>query len=213
VGQVSQIQLQKISSSYHFKEQSMIFRQRATSFFIAMSAVLALAACGSSVKLDEVPVTDLQGTGITQSVVPQTTTSAAGGQTGVAQRSVQPVNIDPAAMDRAGPQGAARVILFDYDSFVIRPEYQSAMEAHARFLVASKTRKLAVEGHTDESGGREYNLALGQKRAEAVRRGLVLLGAVDAQIEAVSFGEEKPADAASNEAAFAKNRRAEFTYR
>jgi peptidoglycan-associated lipoprotein len=84
------------------------------------------------------------------------------------------VNVDPAALDKAGPQGAAKVILFDYDSFVIKPEYQGAIDAHARFLTAGKNRKLAVEGHTDESGGREYNLALGQKRAEAVRRTLGL---------------------------------------
>ena len=96
---------------------------------------------------------------------------------------------------------------------MIKPEYQSAIDAHARFLTSNKAKKLAVEGHTDESGGREYNLALGQKRAEAVRRALGILGVTEAQIEAVSFGEEKPADAASNETAFAKNRRAELNYK
>ncbi len=190
----------------------MNFRQRTSSIFISLSAVLALAACGSSVKLDDVPVTDAKGTSITQPVVVQSTTSS-GTQTGVPERSVQAVIIDQAALDKAGPQGAAKVILFDYDSFVIKAEYLSAIDAHARFLTASKTRKMAIEGHTDESGGREYNLALGQKRAEAVRRALGLLGVADAQLEAVSFGEEKPADAASNEAAFAKNRRAEINYR
>jgi peptidoglycan-associated lipoprotein len=72
---------------------------------------------------------------------------------------------------------------------------------------------MAIDGHTDERGGREYNLALGQKRAEAVRRALMLLGVADSQMEAVSFGEEKPADAASSEDAWAKNRRAELNYR
>jgi peptidoglycan-associated lipoprotein len=105
------------------------------------------------------------------------------------------------------------VIYFDYDSFVIKPEAQSTLEAHARFLSANKARKLAIEGSTDERGGREYNLALGQKRSEAVRRALGLLGATDAQIEAVSFGEEKPAAAGTDEDAYAKNRRAEFNYR
>ena len=79
--------------------------------------------------------------------------------------------------------------------------------------MANKAKRLAIEGHTDESGGREYNLALGQKRAEAVRRALGLLGVADAQVEAVSFGEEKPTDAASNEQAYAKNRRAELNYK
>jgi peptidoglycan-associated lipoprotein len=186
---------------------------RTTHFLIAAGAALTLVACGSSVKLDEVPVTDAKSTSITQPVAVQPSQPSTGTQTGVAERSVQAVTVDPAAIDKAGPQGAAKVILFDYDSYVIKPEYQSAVDAHARFLTASKTRKLAIEGHTDESGGREYNLALGQKRAEAVRRALGLLGVADAQVEAVSFGEEKPADAASNEVAYAKNRRAELNYR
>jgi peptidoglycan-associated lipoprotein len=80
-------------------------------------------------------------------------------------------------------------------------------------LTANKSRKLAVEGHTDQRGGREFNLALGQKRAEAVRRSLGLLGVTDAQVEAVSFGKEKPAASGSDEDSMAKNRRAEINYR
>jgi len=87
------------------------------------------------------------------------------------------------------------------------------VESHARFLRASQARKVMLEGHTDERGGREYNLALGQKRAEAVRRALGLLGVGDAQVEAVSFGEEKPAATGADEGAWAKNRRVEFKYR
>jgi len=87
------------------------------------------------------------------------------------------------------------------------------IEAHAKFIKADKTRKVAIEGHTDERGGREYNLALGQKRAEAVRRALGLLGVSENQIEAVSFGKEKPAVQGSTEDAMAKNRRAEISYR
>ncbi len=88
----------------------------------------------------------------------------------------------------------ARIVYFDFDSFVIKPEFQSVIEAHARFLKANpQARRACIEGHTDERGGREYNLALGQKRAEAVRRALGLLGVGDAQVEAVSYGKEKPA--------------------
>jgi peptidoglycan-associated lipoprotein len=87
------------------------------------------------------------------------------------------------------------------------------IETHARYLRANPDRKAVIEGHTDETGGREYNLALGQKRAEAVRRALALLGVSDAQIEAVSYGKEKPAVLGSDEAALAKNRRAEIIYR
>ena len=118
---------------------------------------------------------------------------------------------------KQGAQGAvpagARIVYFDYDSFVIKPEFQALIETHARFIKVDKTRKVAIEGHTDERGGREYNLALGQKRAEAVRAALGLLGVSDNQLEAVSFGKEKPAATGSDEAAMAKNRRAEISYR
>jgi peptidoglycan-associated lipoprotein len=84
------------------------------------------------------------------------------------------------------------------------------LEAHAKVLSANRSKRMMLEGHTDERGGREYNLALGQKRAEAVLRSMVLLGVQDNQLEAVSFGEEKPAVQGSDEAAWAKNRRVEL---
>jgi peptidoglycan-associated lipoprotein len=87
------------------------------------------------------------------------------------------------------------------------------IEAHARVLKADKTRKASIEGHTDERGGREYNLALGQKRAEAVRKALTLLGVAEGQLEAVSFGKEKPAVLGGSEEAMEKNRRAEIAVR
>jgi peptidoglycan-associated lipoprotein len=106
-----------------------------------------------------------------------------------------------------------RVIYFDFDSFVVKEEFRGTVEAHAKLLSADRKRRLAIEGHTDERGGREYNLALGQKRAEAVAKSLTLLGATDVQIEAVSFGKERPAVQGSDEAAWAKNRRAELNSR
>lgn len=84
----------------------------------------------------------------------------------------------------------ARIVYFDFDSYTIKPEFQSLIDGHARFLKANPQRRISIEGHTDERGGREYNLALGQKRSEAVRRSLGLLGVPDSQIEAVSFGKE-----------------------
>ncbi len=111
------------------------------------------------------------------------------------------------------PEAMARVVYFDYDSFEVKPEFAAMLERNARYVMADGKRRLALEGHTDERGGREYNLALGQKRAEAVRRALSLLGVSDKQVEAVSFGEEKPAENGFTEAAYAKNRRVEFTYR
>jgi len=93
---------------------------------------------------------------------------------------------------------------------VLKDEFRPLIEGYARMLSSTKTKKMVVEGHTDERGGREYNLALGQRRAEAVAKSLVLLGASDSQIEAVSFGKERPAIDGHDEAAWAKNRRAEL---
>jgi len=106
-----------------------------------------------------------------------------------------------------------KVIYFDYDSFVVKAEFQNAIEGHAQFLKNNPRAKVSLEGHTDERGGREYNLALGQKRADSVRQSLSLLGVSSAQIESVSFGEEKPAIQGSDESAFSKNRRTEFFYK
>ena len=174
-------------------------------WIVGVAAVLA--GC-SSVKLDEqgAPVEDRAGTGASAAAGTGGSASATG------QSSVAAVTTD-ASSQKAGPAGVERLVYFDYDSYVVKPEFQSLIESHARFLKANPSRKVAVEGHTDERGGREYNLALGQKRAEAVRRALTLLGAADAQIEAVSFGKEKPAVAGGDEAAWAKNRRAEISYR
>jgi peptidoglycan-associated lipoprotein len=107
-------------------------------------------------------------------------------------------------------QGVGRVVYFDFDSFVVREDARPVVEAHARLLTTDRERRLVIEGHTDERGGREYNLALGQKRAEAVVRSLVLMGAGEHQLEAVSFGEERPAVLGSDETAWSQNRRAEL---
>lgn len=172
-----------------------------------VAALVVLAGCSSGVDLENVPVDDKAGT-------PLSTTGNGGANSGGAgQSGVQPVDLSASARDGAGPVGVARTIYFDYDSYVIKPDFQSVVEAHARFMKASNTRKLVIEGHTDQRGGREYNLALGQKRAEAVRRALGLLGVPDAQMEAVSFGKEKPAAQGMTEDAFAQNRRAELSYR
>lgn len=170
---------------------------------------LTLVACGSSVKLSDVPVEDRGASGAGAGAG-----ANAGANSGAAAgRAVAPVDLAPSDAAAAGPAGVGRVIYFDYDSFVIKPEAQAVIEGHARFLNANKNRRILIEGHTDERGGREYNLALGQKRAEAVRRALGLLGVGDAQVEPVSFGEEKPAAQGASESAYSKNRRAEITYR
>jgi len=170
--------------------------------------VAVLSACGSAVKLDSVPVVDKSGSSTSSSG------SGAGQADGsaVAKGAVASVDLGKAAQDSA-MQSATRVVYFDYDSFVIRPEFQSLIESHAKYIRADKARKVVIEGHTDERGGREYNLALGQKRADAVRKALSLLGVAEAQLESVSFGKEKPAALGASEADMEKNRRAEISYR
>jgi peptidoglycan-associated lipoprotein len=178
---------------------------------IAACAVSALVACGSNVKLNDVPVEDKQGTAVTAQLPASASSGADGAQ--VAQTTVTPASVDPAQASAAGPVNVGKIIYFDYDSFAIKPEFQTVLAAHAKFLATNKVRKIAIEGHTDDRGGREYNLALGQKRSEAVRKALNLLGVTDSQLEAVSFGEEKPASPGADEASWAQNRRAELFYR
>jgi peptidoglycan-associated lipoprotein len=176
------------------------------------TALLALALGGlfagcSSTKLDEAPVEsrNVPADGAADSKGP----GAAG--SGTAQSGVATVDLSKqgGAAAASGPL-SQRTVYFDFDSFVVKDEYRPMLEAHAKVLSANRSKRMALEGHTDERGGREYNLALGQKRAEAVLRTMVLLGVQDGQLEAVSFGEEKPALQGSDEAAWAKNRRVEL---
>lgn len=178
-----------------------------------LALATALTGC-SSVSLDEgqVPVEDRTATPAAAQAEPRAAATTADPRS-AAESRVAPVSADNAASQAAGPASVARLIYFDYDSVAIKPEFQGLIEGHARFLRANPSRRIAIEGHTDERGGREYNLALGQRRAEAVRRALGLLGVADNQIEAVSFGKEKPAVAGADEGAWAKNRRAEINYR
>lgn len=176
-------------------------------WLLAITAAAALAGCGSAVKLDDVSVEDKAG----KAVAPlDASATGATGQTAVT--TLVPGNLGAASGADVLVAGG-RIIYFDYDSSAIRPEFQAVIEAHARVLKADKAKKASIAGHTDERGGREYNLALGQKRAEAVRKALSLQGVQDVQMEAVSFGKEKPAVMGGSEAAMEKNRRAEIAVR
>ncbi|HJQ63895.1 MAG TPA: peptidoglycan-associated lipoprotein Pal [Burkholderiales bacterium] len=105
-----------------------------------------------------------------------------------------------------------RSIYFDYDSNLVKDEYKPVVSAHAKYLSQNRSRRVRIEGNTDERGSREYNLALGQRRADAVKQMLELLGASGNQIETLSFGEEKPKRPGNDEAAWAENRRADIRY-
>lgn len=168
-----------------------------STFALIVSSAVLLAAC-SSTKLDDKANAPVQNG-----------TSNSGADT----RAVN--TVDTGSTDPLNdPQGvlAKRSVYFDYDSYTVKPEYRTVIENHAKYLVAHKDRKVVIQGNTDDRGGAEYNLALGQKRAEAVRKALVLLGVSDAQVEAVSFGKEKPKALGQDEASYAENRRADIAY-
>ena len=178
-------------------------RARAAILGGSLAAVL-LAGCSSVPLGDGVPVESR-------------TPGATAGNTGVAGSGTGESRVTPVDLTRGGANdanaGAQRIVYFDFDSYAVKDEYRPLIDRFAKSLAADRKKKLQVEGHTDDRGGREYNLALGQKRAEAVAKSLALLGSADAQVEAVSFGKERPAASGSDEAAWAQNRRAELNYR
>ena len=143
--------------------------------------------------------------------------NAANGSANAANGSASATNLKKGdrgndSLNDPGSILAKRSIYFDLDSFVVKDEFKSVIDAHSQYLIAHPDRKVIIQGNTDERGGSEYNLALGQKRAEAVRRALSLLGVPDGQMEAVSFGKEKPKATGRDESAWAENRRADIAY-
>lgn len=174
-----------------------------------VAALAVLAGCSSPVKLDQ-PAAQVE----TRTPPADGAGAGAGAATGAAPQSqVTTVELERQRAVREANELAAslpRTFYFDFDSYVVKSEYRGAVEGYARMMGTLRDKRLSLEGHADERGGREYNLALGQKRAEAVARALELLGVEPGRIEAVSFGEERPADARSTEEAWAKNRRVEI---
>ena len=170
-------------------------------------AVASLAAC-SSVKLDDqAPVESRSGANAGTG----SGSGAAGGAAGSSQTRVAPVDVT--GTSNVNYSNLPRVVYFDFDSYVVKDDYRPVIEANAKALSTNRKMKMAVEGHTDDRGSSEYNLALGQRRAEAVVKSLTLLGADQTQLEAVSFGKERPAVQGETEEAWAKNRRAELASR
>jgi peptidoglycan-associated lipoprotein len=174
--------------------QRSFFQRSAALATIAAAAVL-LSACGSSVDLNPQA----------GAAVDDRTGANAATQTGGAAGS----NVGGSALTDA-QANLIKVVYFDFDSAQIRSEFNGGLEAKAQYLAADCTRRVKLEGHTDERGGSEYNLALGQQRAEAVRRSLAVLGVSESQMEAVSYGKEKLATTGADEASHAQNRRVEL---
>jgi peptidoglycan-associated lipoprotein len=142
-------------------------------------------------------------------VAPQESGAAAAGGEGQVGEAR---DLTGAGSATSAPAGVATVIYFDFDRSEIRPEYAAVISAHAKHMATFAAARVRLEGNTDERGSREYNIALGERRAQAVRRALLLQGAGDGQLTPVSYGEERPAVEGSDEAAYEKNRRVEIIY-
>ncbi|MFO7190268.1 MAG: peptidoglycan-associated lipoprotein Pal [Pseudomonadota bacterium] len=169
------------------------------SFAIAALAAL-IAGCASQ------PSTD-SGAPVQEGATPST-----GPSTGAVQE--RSVAGDPLT-DPSHPlykQLQARSVYFDFDSDAIKPEFAPVVEAHARYLRDNPNRKVRIEGHADERGSREYNIGLGQRRADAIKSRMTLLGASASQIETISYGEEKPRCTEKTESCYAENRRGDLVY-
>jgi peptidoglycan-associated lipoprotein len=191
--------------------------------FVTVAAAIVLSACSSTPDGVQNPAQVEDRSGAKGSVIAPPATGVnvnPSGATSLGGSAIAPpINAttstggrgDPALRD---PKSllSQRSIYFDYDGFVVAPDYKALIEAHARYLVANRGMRMRIEGNTDERGSREYNLALGQKRADGVRRSLTVLGVNDGQIETVSFGEEKPRSEGSAEQALRENRRADIVY-
>lgn len=170
-----------------------------------VTATVVLGACSSTpiaTPQQAVPqVAPVQTAAVAAAATPKSATAAP-----VAQQSL------PAYLDPANPLSKQRSVYFDFDQSTIKPEGQAMLEMHGKFLASHPKVAIRIEGNTDEQGGAEYNLALGQKRAQAVVRQLKVYGVGDAQMEAVSFGKEKPKAQGHDDAARAENRRADLAY-
>ena len=172
--------------------------------------VAALAGC-SSTPSTEAPVDDRSagaGMGGPGSTGAQTGGAGGGGVTGSATGS----GVGGNPLRDPNNVLSKRSVYFDFDSFVVKEEYRPLVEAHARYLQQNRNARMTVQGNTDERGSREYNIALGQKRADSVKRMMMLLGATENQIETVSFGKEKPRNQGHDESAWAENRRDDILY-
>jgi peptidoglycan-associated lipoprotein len=176
---------------------------------LSVAAMLAMAAllagCASDVKLDkpgDVPVE-------TRNTAP--TPGADANAKAANQSSVASVDLSKSEAAQM-MANLPKLIYFDFDSFVVKDEFRPLVEAHARYLQQNRNARMTIQGNTDERGSREYNIALGQKRADAVKRMMVLLGATDTQIETTSFGEERPKNPGHDESAWAENRRDDIVY-
>jgi peptidoglycan-associated lipoprotein len=169
-------------------------------FRLTLIALGGLALAGCPKKPTVIP----EGTAPTETGA---STEGAGTGPGIA---TQDVGAEERARREA--EAAGKIVYFDYDRAEIKPEFVPVIAASAKYLNGAQVRKVRLEGHSDERGSREYNIGLGERRAQSVRRALMLQGVRESQITTVSYGEERPAVQGSDESAYAKNRRVELSY-
>jgi len=167
----------------------------------SLAVTMALGACSSTPVAPE----------STTAVAPAATASTGSAPLPAATSKVANVTVAP-YLDPQNPLNQKRSVYFDFDQYSVRAGDAPVVELHGKFLAAHPGVAIRVQGNTDEAGGTEYNLALGQKRAEAVVKALKVYGAKEVQLEAVSFGEEKPRALGHDETAYAQNRRADLAY-
>ena|SRR5688572_13668022 len=177
---------------------------------LAAAIVLALAGC-TTVPEEERTAPSVESRDLPRGAAPSAQASASP-RSSVPGTMAGTPSTSASTGKAAGGVPGQRAVYFDYDQFDVKPEYRPLIEAHARYLRENGGAKTLIQGHADERGSREYNVALGQRRAESVKKMLTLLGANEKQVEAVSLGEEKPACAQHSENCWSQNRRGALLY-
>ena len=189
-------------------------KERLQHLVILAFAALLAAGCSTQPSQPTAPIDDRPAT------TGESTTGASTAGTGTGGVSGSTV---PGAGTGSSASGAnvlrdpnnilsKRSVFFEFDSFAVSDQYRALVEAHGRYLAGNRGARATVQGNTDERGSREYNIALGQRRADSIKRMMTLLGAQDAQVETVSFGKEKPRNPGHDEAAWAQNRRGDIVH-
>ena len=174
-------------------------------YLLAMMMMALLAACSSTPTKEQDGAAVEDRSGAQQPVKPSTAT-------GPTTTPLAPKSVSGNPLKDPSNILSKRSVYFEFDSNIVKDEFKPLVSAHARYLQQNRGIKMTVQGHADDRGSREYNLALGQRRADAVRQMMQLLGAQNDQIETVSFGEEKPRATGNDEKSWSENRRADLAY-
>jgi peptidoglycan-associated lipoprotein len=183
----------------------------ATSTALLASFVLLMAACSTPSVAPPAPAPAPAPTPAPAPAAPAPAPATSATTRTLPSSAVATVTL-PAYLDPRSPIATERSVYFDFDNYAVKSDYAGLVERHGKFLASNPGVAIKIEGNADERGGVEYNLSLGQKRAEAVLKALKIYGAQDRQMEAISWGEGKPKSLGHDEAAWAQNRRADLVY-